>query len=155
MTQIVDFAKMITEEAMNYHTYGRSSLWVATLIFPPKIAWFKGDGPCPYPPNRNKLETIMALNGRITLFNHMLCRTGRQPPITEDKTRIPTTPQLHQVGIETSIRHEGSIRRLVTHHNWKCWRPTKEPADTMHLTDSERAKIGRAINEYYISQKHV
>lgn len=155
MERIRKFAVMVTEESKNYNKQGRSSFAVATLTQPPKLAWEEDDGPSPYPRHRNFKEVIKRLNGRIILFNNALRTNDRQPPTNQDTSpETSQAPQFHNIGIKTRFELKEDKWTPVTQHEWKSWKKEGRRSLITQLNSEERAKMGRMINKYFMSQIH-
>ena len=113
---------------------------IATLMYPPQVAWFPDNGPVPYPEYVNQKEKIDWLNQNIRWENA--------------RNKAPNYPAFHTYGVRTATRRfvdrYGQVhQRVVKAHRWEHWREQDRP-NMLHLRNDRRVKMGIAINNYFI-----
>ena len=113
---------------------------IATLMYPPQLAWFDDNGPLPHPNYRNNKSKIDWLNEKINQRNR--------------ENGVPDYPGFHTYGIRTTTRHSTDLygqyhQRVVKSHRWEHWRETN-PTRMLHLRDDRRVKMGIAVNKYFV-----
>ena len=113
---------------------------IATMMYPPQLAWFPDDGECPYPRNQNRLHTIDWINDQINVIN-------RRNGITEYLGA-------HTYGVRYAkkkwVDKFGQRRSCpVKVHRWNRWREQVK-ANQLHLSNEERFRLGHACNNYFI-----
>ena len=112
---------------------------VATLMFPPQLAWLAANGPVPYEGYQNNWDKIEWINQEIRDLN--LAYDTKNPP------------QFHTYGLRTCTRSNvdryGNFTSMkVRSHRWEHWREPN-PADMLHLNNERRFKMAVAINNYF------
>ena len=112
---------------------------VATLMYPPCMAWFANDGPYPAPGYANQRAKIDWLNAEIHHLN--------------SENSAPNYPGLHTYGVRKSTRKRinryGQISwTTVRQHRWEHWLGA-EKQHMLHLKIERVFKIGYAINNYF------
>ena len=140
--QFHTFAHMIMEETRERNLSPReaNSVAIASLAYPPQLAWLPDNGPLPYSGYYNNWDKITWLNEQIARLN------------TAYLARFP--PKFHTYGIRTATRtwrdKFGQISTRVTKsHRWEHWQGT-DPASMLHLTYERRFKMGIALNNYFL-----
>ena len=129
------FANMV--KTMNQE----NTVAIATLMYPPKLAWLPDDGPEPYRYN-NIYEKINWLNKEIHEINK--------------KNNVPFYPGFHFYGTRkktTTYRDtDGNEKRKETRsHRWEHWEQL-ERRNMMYLRSDRRFKMGKAINNYLLQR---
>ena len=119
--------------------HSRSTVAIASLMYPPKLAWFSDNGPEPYN-YRNQKEKINWLNRKIDQLNR--------------DNSVPIYPGFHTYGIRVdtltttdSNGEEVKTRRKV--HRWGHWSegPRREKVT---LQPDRRFIMGKALNNYFL-----
>ena len=119
-----------TLDAQNaFHPHRKNELVIATLLNPPKLVWFQGNGP---PPTNyvNHLADFRELNNWIKFYN---TQNGRV-----------TTPSFHRFGVRTN-------KGKQTHH-LSQWRQSEPLHDMLHLNDAMRVRMGQAVIKHFTSE---
>ena len=120
------------------HPETKNTVAISSLMYPPKLAWFRDDGPEPYH-YHNQKEKIHWLNYKIDQLNH--------------RNAVPKYPGFHTYGVRkdtaTVINTYGQKDRLETKTNrWGHWAETAR-REKMHLKPDRRFKMGEALNNYF------
>ena len=115
------------------------SIAIASLAYPPQLAWMPDNGQLPYQGYRNNLEKIDWLNSRIRQLN-------------SDYNSL-NPPCFHTYGVRKSTRTKvdrfGQVSVTPSWlHRWDHWL-VSDPAEMLHLTNERRIKMGVAINNYF------
>ena len=115
------------------------SVAISSLIYPPKIAWMRDDGPYPNNDYVNGKEKIDWLNREIARINQTYLAVN--------------PPGLHTHGIRTDtilIMNRFGRRTLnrVKRHRWEAWLG-QDRAEMMRLKPERVFKMGTAINNYF------
>ena len=114
---------------------------IASLMYPPSQCWLPDNGPTPFRYD-NKLEKFDWLNQEIKAIN-------------DENGSVPY-PGFHSYGIRTDT-HRSSDKNGIEQitrtrsHRWEHW---AEPArrDKFTLRTDRRFKMGKAINNFFISR---
>ena len=135
------FTSSVLELGKEKHPDSPNTIAVATLLYPPKLAWFYDDGR--EPPNYvNEMEKIDWLNAKIKELN--LANSA------------PFYPRFHTYGVRKDTRyyydrygyrHQYEKRS----HRWEHWLESAK-REKLHLRDDRRMKMGSAVNEYFIQR---
>ena len=136
---IKDMRRAVNKQAELYHPNVRNSFAVATLLYPPQLAWFEDNGPVPhtgYQNNRDKLDWI---NTEIMQDNI--------------DNGVQFAPKLHTYGVRTDNKRSrdryGNVTvRHTKCHRWGEWRE-RDPANMLHLNYIRRVAMGKAVNKYF------
>ena len=119
----------------------KSTVAIATLMYPPKLAWFRDNGPEPYRYDNQK-EKIYWLNGKIDQINH--------------DNSVPIYPGFHTYGVRvdtiTTVASNGEeVKTRTKSHRWGHWLegPRREKITLAH---DRRFKMGKALNNYFIQR---
>ena len=133
------FTSFISELANKNHPGIPNTVAIATLMYPPQLAWFHDNGP--EPANYvNEKEKIDWLNKQIHELNL--------------KNSCPFYPRFHTYGVRTSSRtftdrYGNKHVYSVKYHRWEHWRE-EDRANMLHLRNDRRFKMGQAVNNYFI-----
>ena len=117
----------------------KSTVAIASMMYPPKLAWFRDNGPEPFN-YHNQKEKINWLNGKIDQINH--------------DNAVPVYPGFHSYGIRvdttttTTITGE-KVKHTTKAHRWGHWLegPRREK---FSLHPNRRFKMGTALNNYFL-----
>ena len=131
------FADLVTNSTVNPE--GRNTVTIASLLYPPQLAWLPDNGPFPHEEYVNNKNKIDWLNQEIKKLNEKL------------GVRFP--PCFHTYGVRTSTRKRvdryGQVHlRSVKSQRWEHWRES-EPQNMLHLSTERRFKMGEALNRYF------
>ena len=117
----------------------KSTVAITSLMYPPKLAWFKDNGPEPYN-YRNQKEKINWLNKKIDELNI--------------RNSVPIYPGFHTYGIrvDTVTTTDSNGEQVKTHtraHRWGHWLegPRREKINLQH---NRRFVMGKALNNYFL-----
>ena len=135
------FTQAVLEHGKEQHPGVPNTIAIATLMYPPQLAWYFDNGPEP-PHYNNQMEKINWLNAKIRELNL--------------SNSSPYYPRFHTYGLRKATRytydrygyeHQHSMKS----HRWEHWR---EPIKTsmLHLKDHRRFKMGTAVNNYFIAR---
>ena len=134
------FSNYIFGLASKNHPDIPNTVAIATMMYPPQLAWLYDNGP--EPANYvNEKEKIDWLNTKIHELNI--------------ENSCPSYPRFHTYGVRTSTRSTtdmyGNVNVYsVKTHRWEHWRE-KEKSNMLHLRNDRRFKMGKAVNNYFIS----
>ena len=133
------FADLVKMCGLRSHPDSSNSVAIASLMYPPQIAWFPDNGAFPQSNYDNQIHKIDWLNQKIHLLNM--------------ENRVPLYPRFHTYGVRTATRYRtdefGELHQYVTKsHRWEHWREA-DRGNMLHLTDVRRFKMGQAINNYF------
>ena len=133
-----EFTNSVIGIGEKHHPETKNTVAISSLMYPPKIAWFRDDGPEPYN-YHNQKEKIHWLNYKIDQLNHT--------------NSVPKYPGFHTYGVRkdtTSIVNTyGQEDRLKTKdHRWGHWVETAR-REKMPLRVERRFKMGLALNNYF------
>ena len=128
--------KEVVQAQDAYHPNKRNELVIATLLNPPKLVWFAGNGP---PPSNfhNHLGEIKELNSWLKFFN---TQNGRI-----------CTPSFHRFGVRTTrgrIGGSGPVTSIQS-HQFSQWRQSEQTRDMVHLNDRWRVRMGQAVLRHF------
>ena len=155
MQRIKKLASMIEIQSQKFHPNRPSTFQVTTLLYPPRLAKFPHHLHT-HRPQANKLQMLVELNRAITDFNDEAVKTLKTTidNITHQRAnRWPTPPPIHKYGLHmNSIMLPDGTEITEKSHNWDLWRQSEPHNMMLHLEDIERAKMGRAIENYFIEQ---
>ena len=134
-----NFANRVLSVGAKLAPHSKSTVAIASLMYPPKLAWFRDNGPEPYN-YKNRKEKINWLNGKIDTINRA--------------NSVPIYPGFHTYGIRvetittTSITGEEE-KQHIRAHRWGHWLegPRREKVSLQH---SRRFKLGKALNNYFL-----
>ena len=134
------FANKVLEAGSNLHPDSPNTVAIATLMYPPQLAWFPDNGPYPYSNYVNHREKINFINHQIQKINM--------------HNDVPKYPGFHTYGVRKSTkvmfdRYGQQYQTMVKSHRWEHWRE-QDPAYMLHLRNDRRFKMGQAINNYFI-----
>ena len=117
----------------------KSTVAIASLMYPPKLAWFRDNGPEPYR-YENRKEKINWLNSKIDQLNL--------------RNSITIYPGFHTYGlrvdnITTTDDHGVEVKQHTKSHRWGHWAegPRREK---FTLTHDRKFKMGHALNNYFL-----
>ena len=135
--QFCDLVKLI---GIRQNPNNPNTVAVATLMYPPQLAWFPNNGPYPSNEYRNQKEKIDWLNDQIQMRNM--------------ENGVPIGVGFHTYGVRKATRKSvdkyGQVHKYVTRsHRWEHWRE-HEPARMLHMRDHRRFKMGTALNNYFV-----
>ena len=117
------------------HPQIRNELTIATVLNPPKLVWFEGNGP---PPTNfvNHLQDLKELNSWIKFFNQ---QNGRV-----------STPCFHRFGVRTT---KATTLTSMQTHQISQWRATEPVHDMVHLNDTWRVRMAKAVVKYFQGER--
>ena len=143
--QFHTFSHMIMGEAREQNLSPRraNSVAIASLMYPPQLAWLPDNGPTPYSGYVNNWEKITWLYEQIERLNSAYL--ARYPP------------KFHTYGIRTTTRNwkdkfSQISTRVTKSHRWEHWQG-KDPATMFHLTHESRFKMGTALNKVFLHSR--
>ena len=134
------FTSYVFNLASKNHPDIPNTVAIASMMYPPQLAWLYDNGP--EPANYvNEKEKIDWLNAKIHTLNL--------------ENSCPLYPRFHTYGIRTSKRTStdryGNVHVYsVKLHRWEHWRE-EDKLNMLHLRDDRRFKMGQAVNNYFIS----
>ena len=135
------FASTILDLGKDKNPDSPNTIAIATLLYPPKLAWFYDNGREPrfY---QNEIEKIDWLNAEIRKLNIA--------------NSSPFYPRFHTYGVRKVTRHYydryGYHHQYdVKSHRWEHWRESVK-TEKFHLRDDRRVKMGTAVNNYFIQR---
>ena len=139
-SMVEDFIQMkeVVEAQDVYHPTRKNELVIATVLNPPKLVWFPGNGP---PPSnfQNHLQDIKELNSWIKFYN-------------SQNGRICTT-SFHRFGVRTTRgRLGGGPVTSVQAHQFSQWRQSEPTRDMVHLNDRWRIRMGQAVLRHFAGE---
>ena len=111
---------------------------VASLMYPPRLAWFTDNGDMPYDYHDN-LEKISWLNSQIHQLNV--------------KNLVPDYPRFHTYGVRTDNRSRVDMYGYEhqTHtksHRWEHWEEGIKTSK-LNLKPARKFIMGTAVNKYF------
>ena len=114
----------------------KSTVAIASMMYPPKLAWFHGNGPEPYRYENSK-EKINWLNSKIDQLNL--------------RNSITIYPGFHTYGVRvetitTTDAHGVEVKQHKRSHRW-AEGPRREKLTPNH---ERRFKMGKALNNYFL-----
>ena len=116
----------------------KNTFAVASLLYPPRLAWFPDNGATPLS-YKNDLEKINWLNGQIHELNLL--------------NSVPDYPRFHTYGVRTATRTFTDVygyehQRHVKSHRWEHWEVASR-TNKLTLKPERKFKIGTALNNYF------
>ena len=134
------FCDLVKLSGIRQHPNNPNTVAVATLMYPPQLAWFPDNGPPPSPDYVNQREKIDWLNNQIQLRNR--------------ENGVPIGVGFHTYGVRKATRQYqdqyGQIHQYETRsHRWEHWRE-EQPDRMLHMRDHRRFKMGTALNNYFV-----
>ena len=131
----LDHFKEVVDRQNYYHPRAKNELTVATLLNPPKLAWFPDNGVAPTG-HVNRLQELMDINDAILRFN--------------SNNGMMFAPRFHTYGVRNSKKWlgDGSSVPMRT-HRWEQWRWSEPVGDMLHLNDSCRIRMGQAVIRFF------
>lgn len=133
LTNSILHLKNTIDDNNKYHPHTKNELVVATVLNPPKLAWFPDNGPPP-PGHNNRLEEIMDINNWIVEFN---------------KGYDNFTPRFHRFGVKRGRRFENGYSIPFVIHQHSQWRQSEHIGDRVHLSDYWRIKMGTSAIHHF------
>ena len=136
-TRFADYVKMAgIQHGM------KNTVAVSNIMYAPQLSWFPDNGPLPRNHQGNQVEKIDWLNQAILSLNL--------------DNNITEFHRLHKYGVRAYTRKEtdqyGQVHlRKIKCHRFEHWRE-HDPAEKLHLTNSQRFKMGAAINKYFVQR---
>ena len=135
------FSNTVLELGKDQHPDTPNTISVATLMYPPRLAWFYDNGPEPQN-YLNEIEKIDWLNAKIRELN--LANSS------------PFYPRFHTYGVRKATRYHYDRygykhQYAVKSHRWEHWLESAK-TDKLHLREDRRIKMGSAVNEYFIQR---
>ena len=133
------FADRVLALGAKLAPHSRSTVAIASLMYPPKLAWFRDNGPEPYN-YRNQKDKINWLNSKIDDLNH--------------ENSVPVYPGFHTYGIrvETITTTDGNGEEVKTRrkaHRWGHW--VEGPRREKIMLKPDRGFVmGKALNNYFL-----
>ena len=150
---VKEFADTVLAQSQEHHPDTLSTF--ATLFLPPQYTRFLGDKAHLSNYFQNKLDMMMDFNDKIKLFNNTIYQENidvfkaQNGSVAGEK---PTMLGLHKYGIRKLNKKFPSGKVVPLHtHRFEQWRET-EREQMLHLNADQRAKAGRAINNFFINQ---
>ena len=127
--------KEVIDRQNIHHPHAKNELTIATLLNPPKLVWFDGNGP---PPSNftNHLQDLKEINSWIKFFN---TQNGRV-----------STPCFHRFGVRTT---KASTLTSIQTHQLSQWRASEPVHDMVHLSDLWRVRMAKAVIKYFTGEK--
>ena len=126
-----------TVDHQNYHHPGAANQFaVAPLIFPPKVAWFRDNGPLPNGHGGCRENEISKLNDLILNFN---AQHG-----------LPFVPHFNTLGVRRYKKYydDGSWR-MVVHHRMNQWSQTEPRHEKLYLGEALKIRMGKMVVKYF------
>ena len=128
--------KIAIDEQNKFHPDKPNELVIATLLNPPKVAWFPDTG-TPPPGHNNRIEELTEINRWIVEFNDSYGNL---------------TPRFHRFGVKT-CRKLVNGRLVPLHaHQLRRWRQSEAVGDMLHLNDFWRVKLGQSVVNHFKSE---
>ena len=126
--------KEVVEAQNTFHPEAKNELLIATILNPPKLVWFEGNGT---PPANftNYLQDMKELNSWIKFYNRENGRT--------------CTPSFHRFGVRTTKVRAGHGTTTIQTHQLSQWRQSEPVRDMVHLNDVWRIRMGRSVIKYF------
>ena len=121
------------DELNTFHPNVKNELVVATLLNPPKLTWFTDNGPPP-PGYINRLEELRQINNWIIELNQSYGKA---------------TPRFHRFGVRTGRKYVNGESVPMHVHQFKRWRQSEPISDMVHLNDTWRIRLGRAVVKFF------
>ena len=116
-----------------YHDVNKKNeFYVAPMLTPPKLGWFRDNGPRPRN-YTNRLGELQELNAWIKDFNASNNISG-------------VLPNFQTWGTRSWTDDWGQVRMT---HRWNQWRSSEAVDDKLHLSDNLRAKMGKAVVKFF------
>ena len=137
MNQFREFSRTVL--APNQASETRHTFAIASLCYPPKLCWFRDDGPEPYQ-YTNQKEKVDWINSEIHQLNLA--------------NNIPVYPGFHTYGVRVDSKFQmyNGERRIYLRtrsHRWEHW--VEGPRREKFTLRTDRLfKMGKAINNYFI-----
>ena len=135
------FAHMIRgkDREQNKSRQESNSVAIASLVYPPALAWLPDDGPLPINIFRNNTEKIDWLNGEISRINEAYYAVN--------------PPKFHTYGVriynKRCVDRFGQVSMFtVKGHRWEHWQGN-ERSRMLHLSNEKRFRMGIALNNYF------
>ena len=135
------FSETVLKLSRSSDTAAKNTFAVASLMYPPKICWFRDDGPTPNNYDNQK-EKVDWLNEKIDRLNR--------------SHGVYQYPGFHSYGVRMGTKltknENGQLeRRQFKAHRWDQW---VEPArrDKSTLKAERLFKMGKAVNNYFLYQ---
>ena len=128
--------KEVIDSQNAYHPDVHNQLVIASLLTPPKLVWFKDNGPPP-PNHVNHHETIKEINSWISFFN-------------TENGRI-YTPRFNRIGVRCGKRWDQATGTMVKYqqHQFNQWRESEPVEDQIHLNDQWRVRMAGAVVRHF------
>ena len=126
-----------TVDWQNRHHSGEANQFaVAPLPMPPKLVWYRDNGPIPAEHPGSREEELTLINNDIFEFN---AQNG-----------LPYVPRLNTLGVRRYKRWnmDGSWQ-MVVHHRMGQWRATEPRHEKLHLGDAMRVRMGKMVVDYF------
>ena len=97
----------------------------------------------------------MSLNEKIKLFNERIFHEQIEIYKSQNEGVAGSRPKslgYHKYGIrKDTITQKDGTKTGVLSHRFEHWRESSKEM-MMHLNDNQRAKMGRALNNFYVYQ---
>ena len=118
----------------------KNTIAIATLMYPPQLAWFSHNGRIPYPEYVNQKEKIDWLNSEIRILNA--------------QNEVFVYPGFHTYCVRKVTRNwydrNGKLHQTpAKSHRWEHWREA-EPGRMLHLRNNRRFKMGAALSRFML-----
>ena len=133
------FSNLVFNLGQKNHPDTPNTVAIASLMYPPQLAWFNDDGPEPvnYVNQKEKIDWLNAQIHELNLQNS-----------------CPFYPRFHTYGVRTSTRatkdrYGNQHNYSVKYHRWEHWREN-EKVNMLHLRNDRRFKMGKAVNNYFV-----
>ena len=136
-----EFAKCVLDIGKEQHPNVANTVAIASLMHPPKLSWFKDNGPEPYN-YRNEKDKIDDLNNKIKELNI--------------DNSVPIFPGFHSYGTRkstTNIWDENGVMQVqhVKCHRWEHWQELAR-RDKLTLRPDRLLKMAAAVNNYFLTR---
>ena len=125
----------VIERQNAFHPHAKNELTIATVLNPPKLVWFEGNGPCPHN-FTNHLQDLKDLNAWIKYFNS---QNGRV-----------STPNFHRFGVRTT---KATALTSIQTHQLSQWRASEPVHDMIHLNDFWRVRLAKSVIKYFRGER--
>ena len=156
MGRIEDFANTVMIQAQEHHPEDPSTFCFATLFFPPQFTKLPNNKRESAADFQNKLTMIESLNERIRALNtnvfYKLIDVYKAQNGGVAGTR-PKSLGFHKYGMRKDTKKFPNGREVaVRSHRWEHWRQSEDKERMLHMDDTHRAKMARAVNNYFVFQ---
>ena len=136
-----EFAHIVKELNKHLHPDSHNTFTVASLMYPPRLAWFPDNGREP-PGYVNMMEKIDWLNHKIRELNIA--------------NNFPHFPGFRTLGVRKVTRRWKDMfgqehHREMQSHRWEQWVGSSR-SEKLKLSQEKTFTVGSAINHYFITR---